>query len=970
MKGIMKGLAGLLAAVAFIAIGTTDTQAGTGIYVGKDVSTDGTTIIGVSVESEIGMSVVPVVLEKGLIRKGDMIECQNGYSYEMPEDSAKMVLEHVMSYVGYGQWNVLASNEYGVSVIAALTSDSCVDAVMADPFVSDGISEEKIAQILCSSAKNAKEAVRILCSIYEEKGAAAAEIVFIADQDGAWVVENYTGHQYVATKLPDDKMATFSNEPIIRTVDPEDPDTICSSELLTLPADKDFVIYDENKNVDLILSYIDGNQYSDEWHLRGWVGHDVFAPSEELDYDGEGGYDVFFEPDKKVDIEEAFDFFRNRFEGTPYDLADEDNSADYWGINNQSVGNASLVQIFNDVPAEMSSVIWSTPSNPTAAPFIPIPAFANKLPDELATDIEDDVYKEGIIQFDFAKLNNSVYPRRKVYGDSIRQFWQGLESLCSADVSNLIRDNWKDAYEGSKVKAAGEANDYVAELVTSALDNCLRISDELEWHIFRTGVRKTTYPDDMMQPFECSFDAVSFASANGWDTVIEGDVFTATKDGKTIEVVFDGDDKGCVTFTGFDNDELNEDFYTDEEVDENGDFDKEETEEIEEKLEEEIKEEETEEKAAEEIVAEPDPEKTEELAQSVSKQVEVDTIADLEEYFAEKIASVPRDGWAENEIARQLSEVSQDVAEIIGRHFSGDIEELLGLDESKFIEIAEDADVAKVGDRMIATGMDLSALTEKYFTSLYEDVSADIINGRLTQDGAVKILSEAESDLEGIATLYLEGLAGTFAEVFNTDLSEEELTEIIAELGEGTLQIMEDYGAIDRSQLGLDDVDLTELTDADINVIVTLNEMDEDVINGLSELFGVDVRATLDMYLDQIDKAAGDKVKIVEEKHEMQKAETAPDEEVKALLELQETLSDEDIEIPQEVIDILNEAIKEAALERGEPYEDLLLGSPETDASDAEDEDADAGTFTINIQNVQGSNGSVLLPAYMLKYFN
>ena len=45
---------------------------------------------------------------------------------------------------------------------------------------------------------------------------------------------------------------------------------------------------------------------------------------------------------------------------------------------------------------------------------------------------------------------------------------------------------------------------------------------------------------------------------------------------------------------------------------------------------------------------------------------------------------------------------------------------------------------------MIATGMDLSALTEKYFSSLYEDVSEDIVNGRLTQDGAVRILVYAD----------------------------------------------------------------------------------------------------------------------------------------------------------------------------------------------------------------------------------
>jgi hypothetical protein len=63
---------------------------------------------------------------------------------------------------------------------------------------------------------------------------------------------------------------------------------------------------------------------------------------------------------------------------------------------------------------------------------------------------------------------------------------------------------------------------------------------------------------------------VTYATANGWATDIDGDVFTATKDGKKIEVVFDGEDKGTITFTGFDTDSLKDDFETDDEIGENG----------------------------------------------------------------------------------------------------------------------------------------------------------------------------------------------------------------------------------------------------------------------------------------------------------------------------------------------------------------------------------------------------------------
>ena len=89
MKGLFKGLAGTLAIAAITLFVGTETFAATGMYVGKDVSAEGTTVIGVSIEGELGMASVPVVIEKGVIRKGDVIESGNGYKYEMPDDHRK-----------------------------------------------------------------------------------------------------------------------------------------------------------------------------------------------------------------------------------------------------------------------------------------------------------------------------------------------------------------------------------------------------------------------------------------------------------------------------------------------------------------------------------------------------------------------------------------------------------------------------------------------------------------------------------------------------------------------------------------------------------------------------------------------------------------------------------------------------------------------------------------------------------------
>ncbi len=1010
MKGsLMKGLTGLTVFAACITAMSINAHAVTCIYVGKDASVDNTTMIGTTLEDNVGLANILKVCEKGSFAKGDVIESMNGYKYTLPEDSAKMTVGKTMEFVSTNGWNNCAANEYGVAVVAYCTTNPNLDAVAADPFAQDGVSEEKIATILAATSKTARDAVITLCSEYEDKGARTAEIVLIADQDGAWVVENFTGHQYVATKLPDDCIATFGEEPIIRNADPDDKDTICSKQLFTLPEENGFAIYGKNKTLDLILTYNSDNTYSPLPHLNGWVGHDIFAPSEELEFDEKEGYDVFFKPDEKVSIDRAFSYFRNRFEGTPYDLSDPDN-AQYFGINNQTVWGANIIQVFSDVPEAMADVIWNCPANPTATPFIPVPVLADSLPDELATDVEKEGFDDSILQFAFAGLNNDVYPHRNVYGRSIRRYWEGIERSVASDIASKIRGEWKDDFDTSAEDAANKIDGYIKEAAGRAEDDCERISDEFKWYLFKNGIRSASTPDDELPVFECSFDALSYAKANGWDTVVDGDVLRATRDDKTIEIVIDGDNEGEVTLSGFDNRKVMEDLmadgYTLEKRDEEGsgetaeEVEEEpgETEEVEEIKEEPEEAEETKEKEqieeikeetkeireeAEEVkeeVKEPvDDDRIEEIASEAAAKLEVDTIGKLREYFDEKISNVPRDGWSEKEIASKLGSIASDVSDLISEHFSQkNIVELMGFDAN---EILNDKDVEKVAGKVSETGSDLAALCEKYISSLAEDVSADVVNGRLSQDGAVKILTESEGEIEGIAKLYIDGFTGALGDVFNTDLSDEEFSNILAELGDGALQIMDEYGAIDLDELGLSDFSLKDLTDAEIDVVITLDGMDDDVIEGLSSLLGVDVRKTLDEYLEQIDAMGIPKEYFTEEKHETEKAESAPDEKVMAAIEAEEELSEDDIVIPQEVIDILNEAITEAggkeddASETDDGAEDTQDGYVTMAPDDVPEEELMngiplEGPLNMNIGNIKKDDGKIMLPAYMSMFFN
>ncbi|MCR5474402.1 MAG: C69 family dipeptidase [Lachnospiraceae bacterium] len=933
MKVLFKGLTGILLGCVFLACASNDILAGTAVYVGKDVSAENTTLIGASNEPGTGACVVPVVIEKGAYKKGDVIECANGYKYTLPDDSVKLTLERYMTYLGYGEWNCCASNENGVSIVTGIQPIPNTAAIEADPFEACGVCEEKLALILASTAKTAEEAADILCDEYANIGADACETVLIADQNEAWLVENYSGHQYAAVKLPADKVAIFSAKPVITLADFEAYGQFCSEDLLDLPEEKGFAVYDDDKKLDLIKTYVGEDPNIEEMDLREWAGHAFFCDEEEDKYDPEASFDVFFTPTDKVSINKVFDFFRSRYEGTEYETVLGDKIG-YGGIDNQFVSNVNVIQILGDVPAQMSTVIWTTPQQPVSSPFIPIPVVANSLPQSIAGDIEEDGNAEDSIQYDYAMLASKIVKRRDAYGSSVRSFLEGGEIVRVSDLLGHLRGDWKDAYASSPEKAAGIADEFTAACVEEEHETGRSIAEQLDWFIFRNGVVKDDIPDEDIMPFEIesSYATLGDAFANGWDITAEGDAVKAVKDGKTIEFSLADDGENSVKLTGFDNDSLigdlfaeNDDFVIElDDIEGNDDGlgieiadddeanvedaaeepaqEATETEKTEEPAEEAAEPEKTEEASEPEKTEEAaEPEKTEEAAEpekaeeaakpaeepapapvSVGEDpTQVDTISELQAYFTEKIANVPRDGWAENEIATELADVSNDVSAILAKYINAyaekylgdlngdfeDVEKIMSIDPNQAAnelatEVANDQDIAKAGGDLTNIGYFVSGLLGNYFNSLAEDVTGDVVSGRLSQDGAVKILNEAATDIEGVVNAYVEAASGAAMEaaqnVKENIPPKEEMKETLGEIDDA-LDVLDEYGVIDKDAMGLGEAklaDLADLTDADIDVVITLNEMDDATINGLSQLLGVDVRAALDQYIEQI-KAAG-----------------------------------------------------------------------------------------------------------------
>lgn len=166
---------------------------------------------------------------------------------------------------GHPSYTESGTNEKGVTVSATETlyGNGKVDAEGVDPMRQTkidwkvGIEETDIPTILLSEAATAREGVELLLSIYDNYGCYFASGLFIADQKEIWYIENCSGTQYLALKLPSDILFLVPNISVIGAIDLDDTEhVIASDRLIDVAKQAGTFVGDEAENIiDFRASY-------------------------------------------------------------------------------------------------------------------------------------------------------------------------------------------------------------------------------------------------------------------------------------------------------------------------------------------------------------------------------------------------------------------------------------------------------------------------------------------------------------------------------------------------------------------------------------------------------------------------------------------------------------------------------------------------------------------------------------------
>ena len=358
MKKTLRILSVLLAGTMLL---STSALACTGVYVGKDVSDQGTYLLARSEDQgQSDYNKMFLVQPRVDNVPGRFIEdTATGFKIPLPDTTWQYTYVPDYTRGDDGMYPGSCTNEHGVSITGTVSTSTCEKWEEADPFIEPGLREAILPAAVAAVATSARNAVDVLLGYVDEYGSEEGNTVMICDQNEAWFVEIYSGHHYCAMKMPDDQVAVFGNHNMIGLVDPKatpEDGYIYSEGLFELIDELDLAVKDGE--LYHLAKSVTGNTREPYNNMRNWGGMKLLAPSLAGDtYDNDNFYPLFYAPDEKVSVLDVMDIYRYRYEGTPIDVNLEGQEGNRV-ISTTNSSQIHILQTFSDWPAQCSAINW------------------------------------------------------------------------------------------------------------------------------------------------------------------------------------------------------------------------------------------------------------------------------------------------------------------------------------------------------------------------------------------------------------------------------------------------------------------------------------------------------------------------------------------------------------------------------------------------------------------------------------
>lgn len=430
----------------------------TTILVGKDASIDGSTIISRNDDGHEALDPQRFVVVQPDDQPRHYKSVISKVEIDLPDDPMRYT-SIPNAILDNGIWPAAGINSDNVTMSATETITTNSRVLGADPLVDGGVGEEDLVTLVLPYVHSAREGVQRLGDIVAKYGTYETNGIAFSDNQEVWWLETIGGHHWAAERIPDDAYVVAPNRMNIDNFDFDSDDTMSSADL------KDMIEkYNLNPDLDgkYNLRHIFGSATIKDTvynNPRTWYGQQYFNP--EITQDPmEQDLPFICHANRKISIEDVKFVLSSHFENTKYDPYGNGSEADKKlfrpiGINRNH--NVHILQVRNNVPAEIAGVQWLAYGANTFNTVVPFYTNINDTPAP---------YKDATGTFD---LNNMYWlsTTTALLGDTDYDLYVDMRNDYELDAMSAYRkiQNETDAaINGADVsKALEDANKKLAD---------------------------------------------------------------------------------------------------------------------------------------------------------------------------------------------------------------------------------------------------------------------------------------------------------------------------------------------------------------------------------------------------------------------------------------------------------------------------------------------------------------------------
>lgn len=503
-KKVLKAVVLSVTTVALVLSNAQQALACTAFYVGSETTDDGCIYYGRSEDLQPEYPKVLSVMEAKDHEKGEMFTDTYGFSAEYPEHTLKYTYicdspeagetEEVPAYPEAG------INEKGVSVSATVSTGYNDKAEAADPLNTEsGVCEISMASLILQEATSAKNGVEILAGYIDKYGAGECNILTIADSKEVWYMEIVSGHQYVAIKMPADKVAIYPNVMMLDAVNINDKDVIASEGLISVPETAGFLVTatDEDGSINVAMTYGDGVGAHTSYRI--WQGVNflnaelaskinpvpqdldsthTFLPNA-IEESADGPFSLLFNADRKLSLKDVMDIVKQRGAGTKYDSNADEN---IYPVSNKNQAECHFFQIRQDMPEEVATVEWLALSAAEFSVYIPnYGSLVNEWADTYNSTSMS--YEKDKICWNFAEISAMCNANRESTAETVQEYFAKVQDQVISEQETIDENMVELANEGNNEGLGTYATATHAHLTDEVEQNASYVYNELKAYV-------------------------------------------------------------------------------------------------------------------------------------------------------------------------------------------------------------------------------------------------------------------------------------------------------------------------------------------------------------------------------------------------------------------------------------------------------------------------------------------------------